>query len=161
MQHVSIVCIGKLNQAFYASGVAEYTKRLSAFCRFEITELPEEAIDEKNASAALIDMALKKEAAKILDAVPRNAQLVSLCIEGKQLTSENFSKWLENAAIAGCGTVAFVIGSSHGLADSIKQKSTLRLSLSGMTFPHQLARLMLTEQIYRAFTIRAGSKYHK
>lgn len=161
MQRVTVVTVGKLSEAFYAQGVAEYTKRLRPLCRFEIVEIPEENLDEKNASAASIQAALQKEGVKMLAAVPKGAQIVALCVEGKSLSSEALAAWLEQAAIGGQADVAFLIGSSHGLAEEIKQKAALRLSLSAMTLPHQLARLVLTEQIYRAFMIRTGSKYHK
>lgn len=161
MQKITIIALGKLNQSYYAQGVAEYAKRLQAFCNFEIIELPEETIDEKSASPAAIHKALEKEAKQILQAVPKGAVLVPLCIEGKQIDSLQFADMLAQQAVGGNGSVAFIIGSSHGLAEAVKSKAMRKLSLSKLTMPHQLARLVLTEQIYRAFMILANSKYHK
>ena len=129
-------------------------------CSFTV-ELPEEPIAEKNASPAVIGKALEKEARAILAAVPKGSGLAALCVEGKQKTSEELAAYLDERAGSGAGDVAFVIGSSHGLADSVKQTASLRLSMSKMTFPHQLARVMLLEQLYRAFSINHGGKYHK
>lgn len=161
MQRITVVAIGKLSSQFYAAGVAEYAKRLAPLCKFEMIELPEETLDEKTAGAAAITAALEKEAGRILAAIPKGTRIVALCVEGKPLTSESFADVLQEAALSGIGSMAFVIGSSHGLSETVKQKAMLRLSISAMTLPHQLARLVLTEQIYRAFMIRAGSKYHK
>lgn len=161
MQRICVISVGKLSTSFYAAGVAEYAKRLSVHCKFEMIEIAEEAVDEKSASDGVIASALEKEAEKILAAVPKGAGIVALCIEGKAISSEALASYLQQKAVAGIGDIAFVIGSSHGLSDTVKQKASLRLSMSAMTFPHQLARLMLTEQIYRAFMIQAKSKYHK
>ena len=105
--------------------------------------------------------ALEKEGAAILAQVKRGAALVALCVEGKQLSSEELAGWIEKQGVGGCGDLAFVIGSSHGLAPAVKQAAALRFSMGRITLPHQLARLVLCEQIYRAFSINAGSKYHK
>lgn len=161
MQRITLIALGKLNSRFYADGVAEYAKRLAPLCRFELVELAEEAIDEKAAGSTLVAAALEKEADRILAAVPKSARIVALCVEGKPLTSEAFAATLEQAALSGAGDMAFIIGSSHGLSNRVKDKAALRLSISAMTLPHQLARLVLVEQIYRAFMIRGGSKYHK
>lgn len=161
MQRVSIVCVGKLSERFYADGVREYAKRLQPLCRFEVLEVAEGRLDEKNASPALVQAALEKEAGRLLAAVPKGAKLAALCVEGRQMSSERFAAWLEEAALSGAGDVAFAIGSSHGLAESVKQKALLHLSLSEFTLPHQMARLVLAEQLYRAFMIRGGSRYHK
>ena len=156
MQTITLIALGKLNADYYAKAAAEYAKRLSAYCRLNIVELPEEPIAEKNASPAVIGKALA-----ILTAVPKGSSLAALCVEGKQKTSEELAAYLDERAGSGAGDVAFVIGSSHGLADSVKQTASLRLSMSKMTFPHQLARVMLLEQLYRAFSINHGGKYHK
>ncbi|MEG2930719.1 MAG: 23S rRNA (pseudouridine(1915)-N(3))-methyltransferase RlmH [Ruthenibacterium sp.] len=161
MQTITVIALGKLNAAYYKAAAADYTKRLSAFCKPELIELPEETIVEKNASQAVIEKALEKEAAAILAAVPKGAALVALCIEGKQCTSEELAEFFTQRAVSGSADVAFVIGSSHGLAPRVKQAAVQRLSMSKMTFPHQLARVMLLEQIYRACSINAGTKYHK
>ena len=112
-------------------------------------------------SSAVIGKALEKEARAILTAVPKGSSLAALCVEGKQKTSEELAAYLDERAGSGAGDVAFVIGSSHGLADSVKQTASLRLSMSKMTFPHQLVRVMLLEQLYRSFKIDEGSSYHK
>ena len=156
MQTITLIALGKLNADYYAKAAAEYAKRLSAYCRLNIVELPEEPIAEKNASPAVIGKALEKEARAILAAVPKGSGLAALCVEGKQKTSEELAAYLDERAGSGAGDVAFVIGSSHGLADSVKQTASLRLSMSKMTFPHQLARVMLLEQLYRAFSINHG-----
>ena len=161
MQSVTLIVLGKMNADYYAEAAAEYTKRLSAFCKINVIELAEEPIVEKNASQAVIDKALEKEAKAILAAVPKGSAIAALCIEGKQKTSEELAALFAEKAISGAGDLAFVIGSSHGLADSIKRAAAFKLSMSKMTFPHQLARVMLLEQIYRAFSINAGTKYHK
>ncbi|MEG2652201.1 MAG: 23S rRNA (pseudouridine(1915)-N(3))-methyltransferase RlmH [Ruthenibacterium sp.] len=161
MQTITLIALGKLNAAYYKAAAADYGKRLSAFCRLQLVELAEETITEKNASQAVIAKALEKEAAAILAAVPKGAVLVALCIEGKQCTSEELAAFFAQRAVSGSADVAFVIGSSHGLALRVKQAAVQRLSMSKMTFPHQLARVMLLEQIYRACSINAGTKYHK
>ena len=161
MQHITLLCVGKLSERFFADGVAEYAKRLGALCQFDVVEISEEAINEKNASAATEAKALEKEGARLLAALPKGAKLVALCVEGQQKPSPGLAAYLREAALSGQGDVAFAIGSSHGLCDAVKQRADLRLSLSEMTLPHQMARLVLTEQIYRAFMIQNGGKYHK
>ena len=154
MQNIDLICVGKLNTPDFAAGVAEYQKRLGAFCNFRIIELPEAAIADKNASDAQISKALDKEATAILSSLRKGEYLAALCVEGKQFSSEE-------RANSGAGDIAFVIGSSHGLADSVKKAANAKLSMGRITMPHQLARLVLTEQIYRACTINNGMKYHK
>lgn len=161
MQNIDLICLGKLNAAYCAAGVAEYQKRLSAFCNFRIIELPEEMIREKNASAAVIEKALDKEGTAILNSVRKGAAIVALCVEGKLVSSEDLAAFVADRALQGAGDIAFVIGSSHGLAPKVKQAAALKFSMGRITLPHQLARLVLTEQIYRAFTINNGIKYHK
>ena len=117
--------------------------------------------EEKNASDAVVKKALDKEGRAILGSVRRGAAIVALCIEGKQISSEELAQFLADRANSGAGDVAFVIGSSHGLSDEVKRAAALRFSMGRITMPHQLARLVLTEQIYRACTINAGMKYHK
>lgn len=161
MQNIDLICVGKLNAKYCAEGVAEYQKRLPAFANFRIIELPEEKIEEKNASEAVVRRALEKEAKAILASVRKGAAIVALCVEGRQLSSEELAQFLAARAGSGAGDVAFVIGSSHGLADEVKRAAALRFSMGRITLPHQLARLVLTEQIYRACTINSGMKYHK
>ena len=161
MQNIDLICIGKLNARYFAEGVAEYQKRLSAFCRFRILELPEAPLPEKNAGPALIEKALAQEGEAIRRARRRGAYLAALCVEGKAISSEELAALLAARAGSGAGDIAFVIGSSHGLAESIKQEADAKISLGRITLPHQLARLVLCEQLYRACTINAGMKYHK
>lgn len=161
MQNVDLICVGKLNASYFAAGVAEYQKRLGGFCNFRIIELPEVTIADKNASNKQIEKALQKEGEAILHAVRKGAYLVALCVEGKQISSEELASLLAQRAGSGAGDVTFVIGSSHGLDDSVKRAAQARISLGRITLPHQLARLVLTEQLYRACTINVGMKYHK
>lgn len=161
MQNIDLICIGKMNAAYFAAGVEEYRKRLGGFCNFRIIELPEYAIADKNAGDKQIAKALQKEADAILASVRKGAYLVALCVEGKQISSEELAEMLAQRAGSGAGDIAFVIGSSHGLDDRVKQAAKARISMGRITLPHQLARLVLCEQIYRAFSINAGSKYHK
>lgn len=161
MQNVDLICVGKLNASYFAAGVAEYQKRLGGFCNFRIVELPETTIADKNASEKQIEKALQKEGDGILHSVRKGAYLVALCVEGKQISSEELAALLAQRAGSGAGDVAFVIGSSHGLDERVKRAAQARISLGRITLPHQLARLVLTEQLYRACTINAGMKYHK
>ena len=161
MQNVDLICVGKLNASYFAAGVAEYQKRLGGFCNFRIVELPEATIADKNASEKQIEKALQKEGDAILHAVRKGAYLVALCVEGKQISSEELAALLAQRAGSGAGDVAFVIGSSHGLDERVKRAAQARISLGRITLPHQLAQLVLTEQLYRACTINAGMKYHK
>ena len=161
MQNIDLICVGKLNAAWCAAGVAEYQKRLSGYCGFRIIELPEAPIAEKNAGEAVIARALQKEGEAILAHLRKGAGLVALCIEGRQLSSEELAGFIAQRAVSGAGDLAFVIGSSHGLAPAVKQAAVLRFSMGRVTLPHQLARVVLCEQLYRAFSINAGAKYHK
>ena len=151
MQNIDLICIGKMNASYFAAGVAEYQKRLGGFCNFRIIELPEASIADKNASDRQIAKA----------PVRKGAYLVALCVEGKQISSEDLAALLAERAGSGAGDIAFVIGSSHGLDDRVKKAAQARISMGRITLPHQLARLVLTEQLYRACTINAGMKYHK
>ena len=161
MQTIRLICVGKCNMRCLAEGTAEYARRLSAFADFAVVEIPEQTVQEKNASPAAIEKALEKEGRAILAAVPKGAALVALCIEGKMLSSEELAQYLDERAGSGAASVAFVIGSSHGLSPEVKAAAALRFSMGRITMPHQLARLVLAEQIYRACTILHGMKYHK
>ena len=121
MQNIDLICLGKLNARYCAEGVAEYAKRLSAFVHFRVVELPEEKIEEKNASPALVARALDKEGKAILGSLRKGQALVALCVEGKLVSSEDIAALLAQRAGSGAGDVAFVIGSSHGLSDQVKQ----------------------------------------
>ncbi len=160
MRTVRILCIGKLKERYLSDACAEYIKRLQAFCKPEILELPEYRLPD-SPSPAQIETCIRKEGEDLLAKIPKDALVVPLCIEGKMLSSEALSEELEKAAVRGQGSLCFIIGGSHGLSDAVKQAGSLKLSKSPMTFPHQLARVMLLEQIYRAFSISAGTRYHK
>ena len=151
MQNIDLIAIGKMNAAYFAQGVAEYQKRLGGFCNFRIIELPEVQIADKNASDRQIAKALQKEGGYPGQRA-QGAYLVALCVEGKQVSSEDLAAMIADRAMSGAGDMAFVIGSSHGLDDSVKRTAQARISLGRITLPHQLARLVLTEQLYRACT---------
>lgn len=159
MLRIKVICIGKLKEKYLREAQAEYLKRLGAFCKAEIIELPEAKLPD-NPSEALINDGLKKEAKKILAEIPKGAYVYSLCIEGKSVSSEELAAKVEENT-GNTSNVVFIIGSSFGLDEEVKRQSSFKLSFSKMTFPHQLARIMLLEQIYRAFAINNNSKYHK
>ena len=160
MLNIKIICVGKLKEKFYLGAAAEYCKRLGSFCHLEVEELPESRLSA-NPSPAEIEAALRKEGESIALRIPAGALTVALCVEGKQLSSVRFSQFLEACALRGRSRLCFLIGGSEGLSEEIKERSDLRMSMSEMTFPHHLARIMLLEQLYRAFQIRDGSRYHK
>ncbi len=160
MLSISIVCVGRLKESYLKSASAEYQKRLGAFCRLNIKEVESVSLPE-NPSPAQVTAALEKEGERIWAAVPAGAKTVALCIEGKMLTSEKLGNFISTQMSQGFSRLVFIIGSSHGLADSVKNRADFSLSLSKMTFPHQLARIMLLEQLYRAFMIENSGKYHK
>lgn len=160
MLNITVLCVGKLKERFYQDAVREYQKRLSGLCRLNLVELPEERLPEKPSPAELA-AALRKEAAAITARLPRQGMLVALCVEGTELSSEALADYLARAAVNGCSSVTFLIGGSFGLDAELKRRSDLRLSMSPMTFPHHLARVMVLEQLYRAFQINAGTGYHK
>lgn len=160
MTRVTILCLGKLKEPYLRDAVAEYSKRLTAFCKLTIIEKTPARLPMEP-SQAQIDAALHSEAKVILSEIPTNAYVYALCIEGKERPSEQFSRELQEIGVSGKSQIVFIIGSSHGLADEVKQRADAKLSLSKMTFPHQLARVMLLEQIYRAYMIDRGGKYHK
>lgn len=160
MLSVHILCVGKLKEKFYLEGAAEYAKRLGGYCKLTITELAEERLPD-NPSRAQIDAALEKEGAALLARLPKGGKVVALCVEGKTLSSEELARKLEDWTVGGMSQITFLIGGSYGMHPSVKARADLRLSMSPMTFPHHLARVMLLEQIYRAFKIQEGSSYHK
>ena len=160
MLSVKVICTGKLKEKFYTDASAEYCKRLSAYCKTEVIELPE-VRRSASPSPAEIEAAMKKEAAAILREIPKGAFVIPMCIEGKSMDSVSFSELLQQGAAAGGGRICFVIGGSDGLHESVKELGAIRLSMSKMTFPHHLARVMLLEQIYRGLNLAQGGKYHK
>lgn len=158
--NVTLICVGRLKEDYLKDACAEYAKRLQAFCRFSVEELEAEKLPD-NPSEAEIANALEKEGDRILAKLPKGAYTAALCIEGKQHSSEELAQLLTNIPVRGNGAAAFVIGSSYGLSDRVKGAAQLKLSMSRMTFPHQLARVMLMEQVYRAYSIINNRQYHK
>lgn len=159
MIKVTLITLGKLKEKYLRDAVDEYAKRLSRYCKLEIIELSPVNLAEKP-SQSEIDNALLKEAELIEKRIPDGCIVTALCVEGKSLSSEKLADFVDQNTNSG-KNMCFIIGSSYGLFNAIKQKADLRLSLSEMTFPHQLFRVMLLEQIYRAFKINEGGTYHK
>jgi len=143
MLGIKIICVGRLKEQFYTDAANEYLKRLRGYCKLEIIELPE------------------KEHAAIEDRIPAGAVTIAMCIEGREIDSQGFAEFLMECAGRGSSRLCFIIGGSDGLRDDIKKGADIQLSMSKMTFPHNLARVMVLEQLYRAFTIIDGGKYHK
>lgn len=160
MQKVTILCVGKLKEKFYIDASAEYLKRLQRHCKCEIVELAEYRLPE-DPSLAEIQKALSTEAAAIREKLPRGGAVVAMCIEGKTCSSQELSRRMADFAVAGKTHLTFLIGGSVGLDAELKQQADWRLSMSPMTFPHHMARVMLLEQIYRAYQIQQGTRYHK
>ena len=157
---ITLITVGKLKEKFYLAAAEEYAKRLKAYAKFELIELPEQRLPE-DPYRTQIDDGLRKEAAQILAKIPKGAWLCVLTPEGKMLSSEQLADALAATKSGGKSSACFVVGSSFGLAPEVKQRADLLLSMSKMTFPHHLARVMVLEQLYRAEAIQAGSKYHK
>ena len=145
--NVHLICVGKLKESFYAQAAAEYVKRLKPFCRLSLVELPEER--------------LPREAEAIRAKLPPSCSVVALCVEGRLRSSEELAGLLRTWEQSSAKHLAFVIGGSYGLDQSLKAEAWVRLSMSPMTFPHHLARVMVLEQLYRAFQINGGTRYHK
>lgn len=159
MLNVNMICVGTIKEKFFTDALNEYKKRLQRYCKFNIVELAEEKITDQETQAQ-IDKTLSKEGERILSKIGKSDYVIAMCIEGKQHSSEELSQKLSEISMLS-GTVDFVIGGSWGLSQEVKSRADFRLSVSKMTFPHQLFRVMLSEQIYRAFTITANAKYHK
>lgn len=157
---IKIVCVGKLKEKYLKDGIDEYIKRISRFATVDIVELPDEKIPD-NASDAICEKIKSDEGAKILSKIKKDEYIYALCVEGKQFDSEAFADDISSAMLCGYNTITFIIGGSLGLSDEVKKISNVRLSFSKMTFPHQLMRLVLTEQVYRAFKINSNEQYHK
>lgn len=160
MIKVSVIAVGKLKEKYLRDACDEYLKRLGAFSKVNIVEINEERCSD-NPSDTEIELVKKKEGERILSKIPKGAYVIPMCIEGTQFSSEDFSKKLSDISIAGFGEVAFIIGGSFGLSDEVKQAGKLKLSFGKLTLPHQLMRVVLLEQVYRAFSIASNSKYHK
>ena len=157
MIKVNVVAVGKVKEKYFADGIAEYSKRLSRYCEFKITEVAEE--NYQKADGALINTIKEKEGERIIPHL--KGYVYAMAIEGKKTSSERLALSIKNLCDKGNGVITFVIGGSYGLSDAVKDRADELLSFSDMTFPHTLFRLMLTEQIYRAFSINGGSAYHK
>ncbi len=160
MVSINLICVGKLKEKYLISACSEYLKRLQPYCKVKVIEVSEHKLPD-NPSASQICDAINKEGKKIIIKIPSNSFVVSLCIEGKQLSSEEMSHYIQQIAVNGKSEFTFIIGGSWGLSREVKDFSDIKLSMSKMTFPHQLARVILLEQIYRSFQILMSTKYHK
>lgn len=158
--NIKLITVGKLKEKYLKEGIAEYTKRLSRFCKFQVVELIDEKTPE-NASEAQNNQIMAREGERIQAKIGSRDYVIVLAIEGKQFPSEEFSQKLEAIAVNGYSDITFIIGGSLGLSKAIKQRANLKMSFGLLTLPHQLMRLVLIEQIYRAFMIQQGSPYHK
>ena len=158
--NITILAVGKIRESFYRDAIAEYQKRLGRYCHLEIVEVADEPAPER-VSPAQADAIKQREAEHILRRLKANSYLITLEIAGKKYDSEQFAKKLENLGLTGKSQLVFVIGGSLGLHASVSERANLKLSFSDMTFPHQLMRVILAEQIYRAFRIINGEPYHK
>lgn len=157
---ITLICVGKLKEKYLTQGVEEYSKRLGRYCTLEIIELADEKTPD-NASEALEDMIKKKEGERILKAMKEDSFCIALAIEGKMLSSEELAIKINDLGISGNSHISFVIGGSLGLSEEVLKRADYKLSFSKMTFPHQLMRMILLEQIYRAFRIINNQPYHK
>ena len=159
MLTIEIVCVGRLKERYWTEACLEYCKRLTPWAKVRINELTEQRLVSD--SDAQIEAVIAAEGERILAALPQKAYVVALCVEGKRLTSPALADTLSQAMLRGASAVCFVIGGSYGLSPAVKERAQLRLSMSDLTFPHQLARVMLLEQIYRCMSLLSGGKYHK
>lgn len=158
--NINIYCVGKIKEKFYSDAVAEYQKRLSKYCTFTIKEVSDEATKE-NASEVEINKVKDAEGRKLLDKIKPSDFVIALCIDGKMLDSVELSEYMNRLFIEGKSDIDFIIGGSLGLSDEVIRRADYKLSFSKMTFPHQLMRVILSEQIYRAFRIMKNEPYHK
>ncbi|MCD8374683.1 MAG: 23S rRNA (pseudouridine(1915)-N(3))-methyltransferase RlmH [Oscillospiraceae bacterium] len=160
MLSVKLICVGKMKEKHFCDAFDEYSKRLGAFCRFEVDEIAEQRLPD-SPSAAISAAALKREAEAIRKKLPSGAAVTAMCVEGREMSSPQLAAYIAKTASGGTSRLCFLVGGSFGLDEELKREASLRLSMSAMTFPHHLARVMLAEQLYRAFTINAGARYHK
>ena len=160
MQRVTVLCVGKLKEKFYIDAAAEYVKRLQRHCKLELIELPEQRLPD-DPSPAEIQKALRTEGDAIRERLPKGGAVIALCIEGKPCSSQELSRRMAEFGVQGKTQLTFLIGGSVGLDEDLKRQADWRLSMSPMTLPHHMARIMLLEQIYRAYQIAGGTKYHK
>lgn len=157
---ITILCVGKIKESFYREALVEYTKRLGKYCKLEILEVADEKTPDR-ASMAQEEQIKEKEADRLLSKLPENAYVYTLEIQGKRYTSELFADAINKVGLGGCGHIVFVVGGSLGLHEKVLRHSDQAVSFSDMTFPHQLMRVILCEQIYRAYRIIQGEPYHK
>ena len=158
--NINIICVGKLKEKYWTDAAAEYVKRLSRYCRIRIVELKEERLPD-NASASEEEYVKTAEGRSILKSLSADSYVIALDGKGKQLSSEQLSQKIESLTLGGCSTVDLIIGGSLGLSDEVRKRAYFKLSFSSMTFPHQMMRVILLEQIYRAFKISRREPYHK
>lgn len=157
---ITLVAVGKIKEKFYTEAIAEYRKRLSRYCKLEIVQAADEKTPDQ-AGEALTKQIKEKEGERILAQIKDDAYVIALAIQGQKLTSEQLAGKLEQLGVSGCSRIVFVIGGSLGLADSVCRRADFQLSFSDMTFPHQLMRVILLEQVYRSYRIMSGEPYHK
>ena len=160
MLNVTILAVGKIKEKFLSDAIDEYSKRLGRYCRLEIIRVKDDPTPD-NPTDKERDIVLKREGERLIEKIPKGAYIIPLCIEGKQKSSEEFAKIMSEIPSGGKSEVVFIIGGSMGLWDRIKDTADIKLSFSKMTFPHQLMCVILLEQLYRAFNISGGGKYHK
>jgi len=160
MISIKVICTGKLKERFYIDASDEYTKRLGSYCKLDIKEIPEQRLSDKP-SEAEVSAALEKESKEFEANLPAGCTVAALCVEGRRMSSPELAEFITDRMGSGSPRLCFLIGGSRGLHDSIKKRADIKLSMSDMTFPHHLARIMLLEQLYRAFKINEGGKYHK
>lgn len=158
--NINIIAVGKIKEKYTRDGIREFQKRLSRYCNLKIIEIDDEKAPE-NLSERDMELVKDKEGKKILSKIPQNSHIISLEIEGRQLSSEELSKKMEDLMIDGINDITFIVGGSLGLSSEVRNRANFKLSFSNMTFPHQLMRLILLEQIYRGFRIMKGEPYHK
>lgn len=157
---ITVVCVGKIKEKFYVQAIDEYSKRLSRYCKLDIIEVADEKTPD-NASQVVNEQIKSKEGERILGSIKEDSYVIALAIDGEQLDSVKLSKKIENLGINGCGHITFVIGGSLGLAPEVLNRADYKLSFSKMTFPHQLMRVILLEQVYRSYRIMKNEPYHK
>lgn len=160
MLGIKFICVGKMKERYFIEAVSEYQKRLTPYCRLEMVELPEPPLRD-DPSPAELDASLEKQAVAIERQITPGAYIAAMCIEGRQMSSRELAELFQACADNGKSRICFIIGGSFGLHERVKQLADIRLSLSKMTFPHHLARVMLAEQVYRGIMINEGTKYHK
>lgn len=160
MLNITVICVGKIKERYFTDAIAEYQKRLGRYCKLTMVEVPDEPTPE-NPTEREKALVLEKEGNAILKKIPSSSYVTALCIEGKAVSSERLAADIAQGASSGINHRVYIIGGSMGLSDAVKQRADARLSFSPMTFPHQLMRVILLEQIYRTCNINHGGKYHK